>query len=451
MGRLIITILLISILSKPYHVLGHPGESTALVIETSQEIYHLNLPFVPGSLLVLITFSDPIRLIDYQSLIKRSSPPNFNPEDLQYVLDSKAGYATDSTVISVLPGKLKDAWISVLTRWDHDKENYLDRFDASMYFWFSKTSPESEVVVYNYCYPARGVAEVIKIMEPVSQCNPGYTNAFQALSVLSDGDCTWEYRGNLCEYTMKIMNLTERHMNFTTRKTGVMTTSFIYTALFLHHQNDIWSTVMVDDSKDFHIFYCKKLEFVGSYWTRWTNAFDPWTWAGTGLVTWMCWLLLGAKKYNMSVGSRITKMMQILLRQNLQNPTAQLILTAASFLVITSLYEGKMTSQIIAPLPLKVFHSLGEIFDDGYRLFFPAEKSVLPGLAFPNLITASSWPDNLIETIMSAFLRDGGTIGFSLNECFCGNLWGDIKQSLLSFLLLREMPGFTSTLNGIQV
>lgn len=77
MGRLIITILLISILSKPYHVLGHPGESTALVIETSQEIYHLNLPFVPGSLLVLITFSDPIRLIDYQSLIKRSSPPNF--------------------------------------------------------------------------------------------------------------------------------------------------------------------------------------------------------------------------------------------------------------------------------------------------------------------------------------------------------------------------------------
>lgn len=211
MGLLIIHILLISSLSKSYQVLGLTDEATTLVIETSQEKYDLNLPFIPGSLLVLITFNDPIRLIDYQSLIKRSSPPNLvlltfapfkmistqmhgylqprpsspivqkvyilleppNPETLQYVLDSKAGYATDATVISVLPGKLKDAWISSLTRWNHSRENYLDRFDASMYFWFSKTSPESEVVVYNYCYPGRGlvITEIPKIMDPASKCN----------------------------------------------------------------------------------------------------------------------------------------------------------------------------------------------------------------------------------------------------------------------------------------
>lgn len=297
--------------------------STTLSVTTFQSTYDLTLPEVEGCLITVIhfylggltslnyssihrglpnilvfsafVFQNTLGLGSNQSWIGQFRPSSPlcqiyifveppNSSYLQVNTISRVAFHPTSIFLVILPKSQESELIYSFQNWDHEIFNYLDLYEASLYFLFSgKISTH----IFLYCYPTH--ADVLVPMTTISlgesfTCNPGLKGIFQGLLLHRKGDCVWGYRGNLCEYTMRLLTLTEDWMNFTTLKVNHSfqfrdtRVSRIHVAHFIQRHGYMFSTVVVDDSKDFMIFYCKKLEFVGSYWHRWTAVWDWGTW-----------------------------------------------------------------------------------------------------------------------------------------------------------------------------
>lgn len=259
-------------------------------------------------------------------------------------------------------------------------------YDATIYLILS---PENSIPskILRFCFP--GTTSFLQVENNIyyqHPCNPHMRNAFHGISVVTLDICDWGSTKNLCQYIFNLTTLSSRHLNFSWKQSGTtVSPAFIRTGSYLKLEQTPQTAVIVDDSKNIHPFYCEIPVQLGSYWTRWLHPFDGFTWICTLACCAVVTVILKLQAATNPWSQQVTIMMQIIFRQDIFDPNKFVIIAVVTFFYVTLLYEGTVSSYVVAPLETKAYPTLTSILDAGYRFYFPTNASQITenGVDFP--------------------------------------------------------------------
>lgn len=293
---------------------------TQISIELFRSSYSIPLPFIEGCSLTVVYFTNnsilslfsqphpPILSIMTSEMFKSAGSKErsqfhyfvrqmyifLEPQfltDLQELLKKKPGYNPLATVISAHPASQQSYWRDIIQLYYNlGNRGGLNKYDAMLYLYFLG---EDNHTILNYCYPGPGLVSN-ENLELTYSCKggKGLKNIFEGAGVQTIGDCSPGSTWNLCPYTLKTINLAMDYLNFTKswspNSDDHNTPSVVYETPFNLGTFGVGFPATVEDSTNFLLFYCKPLEFVGSYWSMWTAAFDVKTWScilGVGAIS----------------------------------------------------------------------------------------------------------------------------------------------------------------------
>jgi len=125
---------------------------------------------------------------------------------------------------------------------------------------------------------------------------------------------------------------------------------------------EYWLQQYLHSSPSNHFVYCMKTETRESFSLNfWTVPMDSWSWACLGLSM-LLWILI--------LKGKVLDVFAVIMRQDCYVFKTKKAIFVFIFLgiVITSGYEGIVSSLLIAPPPVCIYNSLKELIDKGYKI-----------------------------------------------------------------------------------